>query len=159
MSIAKAVQTYSDLAQLKPGRYTTKDDGAVVIKNKNGSYDLDFQHVKRATTAADLHAIANGTPHIVFVYNPACGWCRRRYLGFDKAGSGMDGVWAFNAGPHGWDSAANGPTTEMFHRIVGLQVDHYPTVLGVSRQGRLLEYNGEVTKQLLKDFMKVLAST
>ena len=152
------IQTFQELQQQVPGRYMIVDDGSTVIKAADGTMDLNFRHVKRAGPS-ELRMIASGPPHIVFIYNPACGWCRRRYAGFDDAGRGMQNVYVFNAGRHGWDSVANGPDMALFKTIVGLDISHYPTILGVSRQGRLLEYTGNVSKKLLKDLMKVLERT
>jgi hypothetical protein len=154
----RTIETFQELQQGGPGRYKIRDDGSTVIKAADGTMDLDFRHVKRAG-AAELRMIASGPPHIVFIYNPACGWCRRRYAGFDAAGRGMPNVYVFNAGRHGWNSAANAPDMALFKSTVGLDISHYPTILGVSKQGRLLEYTGNVSKQMLKDLMKVLEAT
>ena len=156
--VAAVVQTFGDLADKPAGRYRLADDGSIVIKDSAGTYDLGFNFVKHAGEN-ELKVVASGPPHIVFVYNPACAWCRRRYSGFDASGRNMQNVYAFNAGPHGWHPTANQPQLDMFKRTVGLSIQHYPTVLGVSNKGRLLEYNGEITKKSLQDLMKVLKAT
>ena len=152
------VQSFADLADKPAGRYKLLDDGSIVTRGDDGTYGLDFVYVRHAGPE-ELKLVASGPPHIVFVYNPACGWCRRRYAGFDASGRNMQNVYAFNAGPHGWHPTANQPQLDMFKKTVGLTIEHYPTVVGVSNRGRLLEYNGEVNKQSLHDLMKVLKAT
>jgi len=43
--------------------------------------------------------------------------------------------------------------------ILHEQIPHYPMVLGISKQGRIVEYKGPVSRETLVTFVKALEKT
>lgn len=135
--------------------------GAQIVQVADGGVDLSFEHMPRVSTRAELEALTGGKPKIVYVYSPFCYYCRMRGPQFDKAAKGLKHVVRYNATPADWDTGrqANLEAMRLFKTIVGMDIDHYPAVIGISKQGRVVEYNGSYGRKALQDMFKVLQKT
>ena len=93
---------------------------------------------------------------IIYVYSPYCGACKARAPGFVKAYENLTAdmrsrVFRFNA------ALAEG-RDEIFEKIVGFTITEYPTLLGISNQGRLVKF-GDFNASTLKTSLLALAQT
>lgn len=117
-------------------------------------------HLPRLEGLKDLQrAVHAEWPCLIYVYSPMCGYCQQGAPIFDTASLGLKHVYRYNARPHEDDSAIIKAAHDDFKTAVGVSITHYPMLLGVSKAGRIVEYNGPVTKKALKIFMKALDRT
>ena len=88
---------------------------------------------------------------VLFVYSPSCYWSQVRAPEWASATRGLRGFWRFNAVPQPGDRTA----TQMFQQVLGPDgtIQYYPMILGISRQGRIVEYNGELERHKLQTFL------
>ena len=92
----------------------------------------------------------NQTGVVVYVYSPKCGACQMRAPSFDAAARGIPGVYRLDASsPERIKELAN----------IGFQLKYYPTVLGISKQGRLVISEAEYTTENIKNFVEALKHT
>ena len=88
---------------------------------------------------------------IVYIYSPQCGACKVRAPVFDAAAQGLSGVYRFDA---------SSPEHIKQLADIGFKLQFYPTVLGISKTGRLVvSETAAYTKATLGHFLEALRRT
>ena len=95
-------------------------------------------------------------PCIIYVYSPTCPHCIHGYPEYLKAVEALkdhkDQYYRFDG-----SSAAH---LELFKEIVGTAIKYYPMIIGISKDGRIVEFNdGPVSSTNMEIFMKALYKT
>jgi beta-galactosidase/beta-glucuronidase len=123
--------------------------------------DLPFdKHVKLLTTAQDLEGVvySPNQPTLLYVYSPLCGYSVSGAPIFSTETRGMPRVYRYNAVPSE-DIEVRRMMNQRFEKVFGFPIEYYPMVLGISKKGRFVEYNGPVTKDRLDNFLRALKRT
>lgn len=105
--------------------------------------------------------VGRRSANVILAYSPMCGACRMRVPQFDAAVAAMPEnlrkhFWAFNAVP---DEASARARHAMFERVTGVPIQWYPTVIGLSKAGRVIAYGAPFTTTDLKTFLMALERT
>lgn len=103
----------------------------------------------------DLKRMPN-RPFLVYVYSPLCPYCVRGQPIFEQATRGLSHVYRYNA-IVSLDMAQQ--RHQDFEAAFGIPIAHYPMVLGLSKQGRIVEYTGAVDSSSMQNFLEALART
>ena len=120
--------------------------------------DLKWTHVHAHIVGPEaLERAVYGPPCIIYVYSPTCGACIARQPSFDVAAAGLDHVYTYNARPSTED--VNERIHEDFTRVTSATIEHYPSIFGFSKSGRVVEYNGSTSAESLKVFLQALEKT
>ena len=94
---------------------------------------------------------------LVYIYSPFCGHCIHGAPIYNAAVAGLKNAFYFNAMP---GNAAENRTVQMaFENITGLKIKYFPMLIGISRDGRYIEYSGDINKGTLTNFKKALEKT
>jgi thiol-disulfide isomerase/thioredoxin len=91
---------------------------------------------------------------IIYIYSPGCGHCVAGAPVYTSATKFLPHFYRFNATPNSTQNAR-----EIFKRIVGAEINYYPMILGISNEGRLVVFNGTVTKESMTTFLRGLEQT
>jgi len=67
-------------------------------------------------------------------------------------------MYTYNARPS-TNEAVNDRIDKEFKTVTGTEIEHYPTVFGFSKTGRVVEYTGSVTTGNLDVFLQALEKT
>lgn len=126
--------------------------------NLEGGLDIpSLSAVPSIRTASMLARVVHGAqPAVLFVYSPQCYWSKVRAPEYAAAVKGVRGFWRYNAVP---SAASTDRRHREFQTIVGHAIRYYPMIVGISRAGRLVEYNGELDRAALSTFLKALSKT
>jgi len=93
----------------------------------------------------------------LYVYRSTCYYCQIRSPIFVKETKGLAArIFRFNALDA---SGTSDKHLQMFKDVLGIDVPHFPFILGISKQGRYVEFSGEVTQKSLMTFYEALKRT
>ena len=102
---------------------------------------------------------------IVYIYSPQCSACIHSQPIFNTEVSKLYkdlpqevSIYRYNAVPSE-NEAEIKERHDMYKRVLGIPLQHYPTILGISNQGTLVEYSGPVTEHKIMNFMRALKKT
>lgn len=128
------------------------------MARQNKPMDLPWTFVPNLETEAQLRAqVFHKEPTLIYIYNPMCPYCVRGQPVFEAAvKNGPRRVFRFNAVP---SEALSESRHKLFEKVTGVTITHYPMILGISADGRLVEYKGNVSRQALHNFYEALRST
>jgi hypothetical protein len=101
--------------------------------------------------------IFHSEPTILYVYRSTCYYCQIRAPIFVKETKGLVArIFRFNALD---SSGTSDKHLQMFKDVSGIEVPHFPFILGISKQGRYVEFSGEITQKSLMTFYEALKLT
>lgn len=107
-----------------------------------------------ANVAPDELSALKG-PLLLYVYSPQCPYCQEGAPVFEKAANALPRA-RYNAVP---DARSSDARHAAFKKAFGFAIPHYPMILGLSKAGRVVEYNGLVETKGLSNFFKALQRT
>lgn len=96
-------------------------------------------------------------PSLIYVYSPTCPHCVTGAPAFEAAvRQGPKRSYRFNAVPSQEEAIM---AQDIFQRVTGIAITHFPMVLGITAKGLLVEYKGPVTHEALRNFYEALRYT
>jgi len=102
---------------------------------------------------------------IIYIYSPTCSACIHSQPIFNVAVTKLYkdlpqeiSIFRYNAVPSENETQIE-ERHSMYKRLLGIPLQHYPTILGISNKGTLVEYSGPVTEQKIMNFMRALKKT
>jgi len=125
-----------------------------------------IQHAKTRDDLEDALKKLHKGPVLFYVYSPTCFYSRQGAPIFEKSIADMTAeefkhvtVYRYNAVPSTELKTIQKAHSLFQEMILHEQIPHYPMVLGISKQGRIVEYKGPVSHETLVTFVKALEKT
>lgn len=94
-------------------------------------------------------------PAVIYVYSPMCPHCINGFPKYADAVLGIKDHRRF----YRYDGLGQ-ESLEVFKKVTGTQIKYYPMIIGISKNGLLVEFNdGPVSSETMETFLKALDKT
>jgi hypothetical protein len=107
--------------------------------------DFEFKNARSVGPEALHAAMKEHKAFVIYVYSPTCPYCIQSYAKYDAVADAS--FIAFN----------NKKYPGLFEKATGVAITAVPTLLGVSKSGRIIEYTGQY--EGLRTFKAALEKT